>query len=287
VVNGSSQIADLLSAAITGMGGSIFTNAQVEQFVFEGRDLTGVKLNNGEVFEAKNFISSIHPSRTLEMIDEHHLRKAYRERIMNLENTNSNFTLYVVFKENAFEYLNHNEYFYKKDNVWLTPENTGKDWPYNFLLITPTSEKEQKYADCATIMAYMNIKDVWQWENTSVEKRGEDYVQFKQEKTEQLLDLVEVRFPGFRNSIKKVYSSSPLTYRDYTGTVDGSLYGILKDCNEPLKTLISAKTKIPNLFLTGQNIILHGVLGVTIGSVTTCSELVGLKHLVKQINKAG
>jgi all-trans-retinol 13,14-reductase len=206
---------------------------------------------------------------------------------MNLENTNSNFTLYVVFKENAFEYLNHNEYFYKKDDVWINPENTGKDWPNNFLLITPASAQDQQYADCATIMAYMNIDDVKQWKHTSVEKRGEDYQQFKQEKTEQLLDLVEQRFPGFRNSIKKVYSSSPLTYRDYTGTVDGSLYGILKDCNEPLKTLISARTKIPNLFLTGQNIILHGVLGVTIGSVTTCSELVGLKYLVDQINKAG
>jgi all-trans-retinol 13,14-reductase len=287
VVKGSSQIADILAAAIKNNGGIILKNSKVDHFVFEHKELTGVKLTNGEVFQAKNFISSIHPARTLEMIDELHLRKAYRERIMNLENTTSNFTLYIVFKENAFEYLNHNEYFYKKDNVWLTPENTGKDWPYNFLLITPASVTDLKYANCATIMAYMNINDVRQWEHTRVGQRGEDYELFKKEKTEQLLDLVEVRFPGFRKTISKVYSSSPLTYRDYTGTVDGSLYGIIKDCNEPLKTLISAKTKIPNLFLTGQNIILHGVLGVTIGSVTTCSELVGLKHLVKQINKAG
>jgi len=287
MINGSSQIADLLAESIIENGGTIMKDARVEQFVFENKKMKGVKLANGEVYFAKNFISSIHPARTLEMIEEVHLRKAYRERIMNLINTTSNFTLYIVFKENAFEYLNHNEYFYHKDDVWLTPESSDKDWPYNFLLITPAKTKDQKYADCATVMAYMNINDVRKWENTKVGKRGDDYEQFKQEKIEQLLDLVEVRFPGIRKTIKKVYSSSPLTYRDYTGTVDGSLYGILKDCNEPLKTLISAKTKIPNLFLTGQNIILHGVLGVTIGSVTTCSELVGLKHLVKQINKAG
>lgn len=248
VVKGSSQIADLLADSIINMGGTILTNSKVDHFVFEHKELTGVKLTNGEVYHAKNFISSIHPARTLEMIDELHLRKAYRERIMNLENTTSNFTLYIVFNENSFEYLNHNEYFYKKDNVWLTPNNTGKGWPYNFLLITPASVKDQKYSDCATVMAYMNINDVRQWENTTIGHRGEDYEQFKHEKTQQLLDLVEVRFPGFRKTIKKVYSSSPLTYRDYTGTVDGSLYGILKDCNEPLKTLISAKTKIPNLF---------------------------------------
>jgi len=287
VVKGSSQIADLLANAIKENGGEILNNAKVEHFVFQHKALTGVKLANGEQYDAKYFISSIHPAQTLRMIDEPHLRKAYRERIMNLENTTSNFTLYVVFEENSFPYLNHNEYFYKKDDVWLNPENTGKDWPYNFLLITPASSREQKCADCATIMAYMNINDVREWESTEVGRRGEDYLAFKAEKTQQLLDLVEVRFPGFRSKIKKVYSSSPLTYRDYTGTVDGSLYGILKDCNEPLKTLISTKTKIPNLFLTGQNIILHGVLGVTIGSVTTCSELLGLKHLVDKINAAG
>ncbi len=287
MVNGSSQIADLLSASIEAHGGKILTNAKVENFVFHHKELIGVKLSNGEQYEAKRFISSIHPAQTLRMIDEPHLRKAYRERIMNLENTTSNFTLYVAFNENEFEYLNHNEYFYKKDDVWLTLDNTGDDWPYNFLLITPASAKHQQFADCATIMAYMDIRDVREWECTQIGKRGNSYLEFKQQKTEQLLNLVEVRFPGFRSKIKKVYSSSPLTYRDYTGTVDGSLYGILKDCNEPLKTLISTKTKIPNLFLTGQNIILHGVLGVTIGSVTTCSELLGMKHLVEKINEAG
>ncbi|HNZ41699.1 MAG TPA: NAD(P)/FAD-dependent oxidoreductase, partial [Bacteroidales bacterium] len=116
------------------------------------------------------------------------------------------------------------------------------------------------------------------------EHRGDDYQAFKQQKAEQLLDTVEIRFPGFRSTIKKYYTSSPLTFRDYTGTVDGSIYGVAKDCHEPLKTLIMPRTKIPNLFLTGQSIILHGVLGVTIGSVTTCAELLGMKYLVEKIN---
>ena len=286
VVDGSSIIAETLADSIEAQGGTILKNAKVEKFVFDNNVLSGVELNNKETLYADKFISSIHPAKTLEMIDEKYLRKAYRERIMNLENTTSNFTLYVVFKPNTFEYLNHNQYFYKKDDVWLSHENIDEDWPYNFLLITPATSTSEKYADCATIMAYMDIKDVQKWEHTSIGKRGEDYLEFKKQKTEQLLDLVEARFPGFRKTIKKCYTSSPLTFRDYTGTVGGSLYGILKDCNEPLKTLISPKTKIPNLLLTGQNIILHGVLGVTIGSVTTCSDLLGLEYLVKKIRNA-
>ncbi|HNX08303.1 MAG TPA: NAD(P)/FAD-dependent oxidoreductase, partial [Bacteroidales bacterium] len=285
VVRGSSNIATILADSIIENGGTIIKKSKVEEFIFEHKKLTGVKLTNGTSFFATNIISSIHPSKTIEMVDKTKIRSAYRERILNLENTTSNFILYIVFKKDSFEYLNHNVYFYKNDNVWNSHKVSEKDWPYNYLLITPSSEQHQKYADCATILTYMSMDEVKKWENTRVEHRGEDYLAFKHQKAEQLLDAVEIRYPGFRNSIKKYYTSSPLTFRDYTGTVDGSIYGVVKDCHEPLKTLIMPRTKIPNLFLTGQSIILHGVLGVTIGSVTTCAELLGMKYLVEKINK--
>jgi hypothetical protein len=56
-----------------------------------------------------------------------------------------------------------------------------------------------------------------------------------------------------------------------------------------LKTIISPKTKISNLFLTGQSINMHGILGVTIGAFVTCSEILGKEvideRLMEVINK--
>ena len=52
-----------------------------------------------------------------------------------------------------------------------------------------------------------------------------------------------------------------------------------------MKTFIASKTKMDNLYLTGQCINMHGVLGVTIGAVVTCSEIVGKEYLVDKINK--
>ena len=40
-----------------------------------------------------------------------------------------------------------------------------------------------------------------------------------------------------------------------------------------------------NLYFTGQSINMHGVLGVTIGAILTCSEIVGKEYLVDKINK--
>jgi len=117
-------------------------------------------------------------------------------------------------------------------------------------------------------------------------ERGETYEQFKSRKAEKLIDMVEEKFPGTRNAILKYYTATPLSYRDYIGNDDGSLYGILKNNNDPMKSLISSKTKIPNLFLTGQNMVLHGILGVSISALVTCSSFTDINVLMEKIKNA-
>ena len=129
----------------------------------------------------------------------------------------------------------------------------------------------------------MSFKDVEKWENTWIEQRGEEYLEFKKQRAEKLLDVVENKFKNLRNSINCYYTSTPLTYRDYTGTPEGSSYGILKESKNLLKTIILPKTKIENLFFTGQNLNMHGILGVTISSVMTCAEIIGQEYLVNKI----
>jgi all-trans-retinol 13,14-reductase len=286
VVNGSAQIAKLLVESIQANGGTVMTRAEAQSFDFADNQISSVMLSNGEVIEGKNFISDIHPASTLAMIPDGYIRKVYRNRILQLENTVSSFSVYIVFKKNSFPYFNYNLYYYKNKEVWDSSIYVPGKPAENFLLLTPAVTTDDHWAESIVIMSYMHYDEVKQWENTRIGKRGADYEAFKKQRSEQLIDLVEERLPGFRNHIHSYYSSSPLTYRDYTGSPQGSLYGVLKDCTDPLKSLISPRTKIPNLLLTGQNIILHGALGVTIAAVTTCSELLGLSYLVGKIKDA-
>lgn len=96
---------------------------------------------------------------------------------------------------------------------------------------------------------------------------------------------MESRYEGFRKIIKNTYSSSPLTYKDYLGTPEGSLYGIMKNFKNPTATSINSKTKIPNLYLTGQNIIFHGILGAAIGAFVTCFNFLEPKDIIDKINE--
>jgi all-trans-retinol 13,14-reductase len=156
----------------------------------------------------------------------------------------------------------------------------------------PYSKKTNEYTDVVSFVTYMNFSEVEQWKDSySIDSkkkdRGEAYHQWKEQKEQRFLNVIEKEvFPGIREHIINIESSTPLTYRDYIGNTDGALYGSSKDYKSPMKTFVNTRTKIPNLLLTGQFLNLHGVLGVTVSSFITCFEFIDREYLVNKIKSA-
>jgi all-trans-retinol 13,14-reductase len=290
--DGGSQIATHLVKAIKNMGGEIRNYSRVVKIMCDGVKAQYADLDTGERFFAKTFISNLPPADTLELLENTKIRPAYRNRIRDLKNTISIFTMNIVMKENAFPYLNHNIYHWAQEDVWNEINYREKDWPTSYALFTPYSSKSETHADSIALMSYMKYEEVAKWSETKntipreQQSRGEDYEEFKLERSEKLLDFLEEKFPEIRSQIKSYYASTPLTFRDYIGVRDGALYGIEKDAADPVKSFISPKMKVENVLLTGQNLNMHGVLGVTVSAVLTCSHLLGTDYLLEKINKA-
>lgn len=287
-VDGGSQIAKYLARSIRNHGGKIINYKEVINFVFEGDDLVAVDMKDGDRIYGKNFISNIHPHNTLDMLEKGRIRKAYYTRVNSLENTNGMFTLHLVMRPNSFPYLNYNHYHHKTEDVWKMAQYDKENWPLGYAMFAPISSKTTHYAEALNVMAYMPFDEVKSWGHTfntvsQENDRGDDYEAFKIERAERMLDALEHKFPGIRSKIKNYYTSTPLSYRDYIGTKDGGVYGIIKDYKKHLNSFISARTRIPNLFFTGQNLHMHGVLGVTVGAILTCSEFVGHEYLLKKV----
>ena len=290
-VDGGSQIARLLSREITSRGGVILRHKNVVKLKEEGGKLSYAETDAGEKYHAGLFISNVHPTRTIEMTESEVIKKAFRTRLNSLDNSISTFYVNIVLKKDSFRYRNHNYYYFADNDAWCVLNYNEENWPRGYALFFTTTSKSDEFAEAVTLMTYMRFDDVKKWEGTfntvsNEISRGEDYEKFKEEKAEKLFALVEEKFPGFRNAIDKYYTATPLSVRDYIGTSDGSLYGIVKDFREPMKTFISPRTKIPNLFLTGQNLNLHGVLGVTVSAVLTCSEILGINYMLDKIRNA-
>lgn len=283
IIGGADSIATSLINSIRQFGGEVFANSEVDEIICDDTHATSVHLTNGQTFFADFFISNVHPQMTMKMVDSHLIRKAYRERIENLKNTISNFTIYLKFKENKVPYLNYNYYYYDKPNVWASNDCPKEEWPFNYLYMHQCTQRDPQYASSAEIIGYMHYEEVKKWQNTSVMHRGAEYEDFKEKHVELLLRKLEQSFPGIRQNIEDYWTSTPLTYQNYTYTSDGSMYGIVHDKNNPAQTRISERTKIPNLFLTGQNINSHGILGVTIGALITSAYIVGLPQILWEI----
>jgi len=130
----------------------------------------------------------------------------------------------------------------------------------------------------------MNWNEVEAWSDKPIGKRGEDYVAMKNKKTGECIKLVSQYIPELEEAVERAYTSTPLSYRNYTNTANGSAYGVRKDFNSPMLTILPAKTPIPNLLMTGQNLNLHGVLGVSMTSFFTCAEIVGMDTLIKDLD---
>ena len=282
---GSNKMANALKGIILNHGGTVRTNSEVVNFRFRDQEICAVELKNGSPVSGKSFISSIHPALLVKMVEPGRFRKAYVNRILELENTIGAFCVYIKTRKSAFRDINSSVFISNTRSVWNAGVYDQLPWPSCCLLFTTSDRNDSEFAESVNLYAFMKFREVIQWEHTTVEKRGEEYRRFKQQKAEELIDLVESRFPGFRSSIDSYYAATPLTYRDYTGIPEGSMYGILKDCNNPKKSYISAITRIPNLFLSGQNAGggMHGVLGVTVSALFTCAQFMPVEDLLKKI----
>lgn len=286
IIGGSDSISTSLCNTITSMGGQVLPRHKVTKIVCDDTHAIGVEVNNDEFISADLIIADIHPVRVMELLDTKLIRPAFRNRISTIKNTTAGFSVYLKFKPNTVPYLNSNFYSFKSDSPWNCETYTDAEWPKGYLYMHLCHEPNPTFASSGVILSYMNMEDVEQWTDTSVGKRGADYEVFKKIKADVLISSVEKDFPGLRHSIESVYTATPLTYRDYTGTEGGSMYGVAKDITLGAACRVPHKTKVPNLLLTGQNINSHGMLGVLVGSIVTCSELLTAETIYQQIIEA-
>lgn len=297
-VKGGSQISKLLIRKLREYGAEVHKHSEVSGFVFdENNILKSVQTKAGKEYSARQFISNIEIRATMKLIGEERLRKSFMNRVLSWKPVSSCFSVYIVLKSQSLPNFNYNIYHYSsEEQAWNAFRYRKETWPETYMLSSTASKHHPEFAESLTAISYMDFEEVKEWENTfntvaDEHERGEAYEKFKLEKTEKMIEALEKKIPGLRHAIRRIYTSSPLSYRDYIGNFEGNMYGYMKSSENPLKTMVSPRTKIDNLFLTGQSVNMHGILGVTIGAFNTCAEMLGKDiidgRLIQMINNEG
>ena len=194
------------------------------------------------------------------------------------------FLAYRIGKGGGFGtgagYVNKNIYVHRADaDLWNVNTLKTESVLVNYSVPEPYSST----AVNIDLLSPMSWAEVKKWVDFPVGRRGEDYVAFKEAKTEECIRLVEKRLPELRGAVERVFTSTPLSYQSYISSAEGCAFGIRKDYNNPMYTVLTPRTPISNLLLTGQSLNLHGVLGVSMTSFLTCAEILGMDKINEEL----
>ena len=100
--------------------------------------------------------------------------------------------------------------------------------------------------------------------------RSLDLLGFAPITPEEIKETAGTRLPDLTYAIDKYWVSTPETWERYTGTPGGTAFGLKKYTQADY---LPPETPLPWLYLTGQNIGLHGVLGTCVSAINTCKAL--------------
>ena len=263
-------IVNALISDIKANGGEICCGADVTRLDEQQGRIVAAHCQNGSTFEGRLFISDVHPQITFSWLKSSNLLKPiFRRRIGALENTFGMFTASLVLKPDTLPYFNHNKYVYRKANVWTFTEDVGG--------IGGVMVSAKVPDDGTTFVQQIDLLTPMPWP-MCCQHRGPAYEKQKEQMADECIQLAERVIPGLHTMVEKRYTSSPLTWQHYTLSPCGSAFGVRKDCRAPLLTTLSPKTPVPNLFLTGQSLVLHGLEGVTRTAFNTLDAVFGLNE---------
>ena len=269
-----------LTDDIAHYGGTLTCRAEVDELIEKDGRIVAARCRNGETYEGNLFISDVHPTLTFSWIRQSEvLKKMFRRRMASLENTFGMFTASLTIKEGTLPYFNHNKFVYSRPNVWTFYDERDTKGDIGGVMIScRVPEDGSNYTRQIDLMTPMPWEQCKMWEDSRLFRRSHSYNTWKEDTYARCLALAETVVPGLEAAVESHYTSTPLTYRDYTLTPFGSAYGVRKDYRNLMMTMLSPRTPLPNLLLTGQNIILHGLEGVAMTALHTCAAILGKEY---------
>lgn len=139
----------------------------------------------------------------------------------------------------------------------------------------PSLKDPQAKRHTAEIIAPLSYRPLEAFREGPWRRRGVEYESAKDRIIQGLLDLVELHHAGFRRLIQYSELGTPLTFEHFTAAPLGSIYGYPGTPDRYRKHWLAPDTPIRNLYLTGSDAAMLGIMGALMGGVLTASRLLG------------
>ncbi len=298
---GPSRIAIEIARTISELGGEVRTSCEVTEIVIEGRRVRGVKLRHTGADTEPRFIpcakviSAAGTRQTWLGLVPRSVQVPFREELEGIEPGTTMVSAYLGLDR--------------------SPRALGLDggnrWIFATLDLDEVYEAHARLPDGPAIAAFLSfpsLKDPLcqgphtaqilapvpyalfaDWEGTRLRRRGEDYERLKSRIIDRLLELVESRHPGFRETVAYAELSSPLSIVHYSRHHMGEVYGLPSLPNRFDRQWLGPRTPIKGLYMAGADVLAHGMVGAMSGglvAVTATQNIVGVSAVFRALLRA-
>ncbi|MDF1821372.1 MAG: NAD(P)/FAD-dependent oxidoreductase [Alcanivoracaceae bacterium] len=275
-VGGASAIARGLVPVIEGAGGRALAGTAVTEIILEDGSAVGVRTAAGDVFRAPVIVSAIGAGETVKrLLPEEIQADDWAAEIATFKPSICHFDLFLGFEGDiaAHGATGSNHWFYESwdatDAVWSA--NEDDPLPMMFVSFGALKDKahdpgpDKKYS--GDMLVWADWASVAPFANGGAEQNPEQWQAFKQRVEARMLAAFKAKFPDLAPLITYHELGTPLATAAFTGHEKGGFYGVETTPRRVLSDALRARTPVPGLFLSGQDVVGPGIAGAFYGGM--------------------
>jgi all-trans-retinol 13,14-reductase len=285
-LGGAGRIVSAIAPVIEREGGAILVSAEVSGVDLDAQGrATGVRLADGRSIRAGAVISDAGARNTFGRLLPPELPATARLRrdLEKIPASCAHFCLYVGLNGSAAELG------LEGANLWVHPtpdhdanvarfaEHPAADFPFVYISFPSAKDPtfEQRFPGRSTIDVITLAPYDWftRWQATRWQKRGDEYEAFKAAIAARLLDILHTHVPVTRGRVAHAELGTPLSTRHFANHPQGEIYGLAHTPRRFLTRSLRPRTPVPNLYLTGQDVSVCGVMGAVSGGILAASAV--------------
>lgn len=275
-VGGAAAIAKGLVPVIEAAGGKALPATPVSEILIEDGKAVGVRTAAGEEFRAPAIISAAGAGETVRhLLPAEICEQDWAREVLTFKPALCHFELFLGFEGDVSRYgatrANHWTY-----NSWDTNDafwSAADDAPIPMSFISFPSLKDPEHdpgpagRHTGEMMVFTDWSAVAGFADGGAGKRPAEWSAFKAKIEARLMDYFAEQFPALAPLIVYHELGTPLATASFSGHDKGGFYGIETTPRRMLSHAFDARTPVPGLYLTGQDVLSPGIAGALAGGL--------------------
>ncbi len=280
-VGGGGAFAQSIIPTITKNGGEARAGVRVQELLYDGEAVVGVRTEDGSEIYSDVVISDIGTRETVDfLLPEGCGEEDWVNEIRALPESISHFDLFLGFEGDieAAGATRSNHWIYPSGNVDGVWEDAPDGAPpcifVSFAsLKDPAHDPGPRQRHSGEVVVWTDWSAVAPWAGIPPGARGEDYREFKRRVQETIFAEFRRAFPELADLVVFQDLSTPLSTVAFTGHRHGAFYGLDVTPERIMSDALRAKTPIKGLYLAGQDVASPGIPGALWGGLLAAASV--------------